>query len=141
MSATSHAVTEVTCARCEGTGYLNRARDYDDPCPDCHATGKRPIRPERRFRVLWQASRKETVALDAAGCPRDVPWSLLAPHEAQALRNHDQTLRQLNERGGLGVAEMVAVIDGKSWSSIRGISDVALVPRLLELIAQHEARR
>jgi hypothetical protein len=31
--------------------------------------------------------------------PLTVPWDFLAPHEAQAQRNHSQTLKRLAERG------------------------------------------
>jgi hypothetical protein len=47
--------------------------------------------------------------------PRSVSWSLLAPHEPQAIKNHDQTLERLAQRGGLGVTEMIAVIEGLPW--------------------------
>jgi hypothetical protein len=30
-----------------------------------------------------------------------IPWEMIAPHEAQALLNHDQTLHCLAERCGL----------------------------------------
>jgi len=48
--------------------------------------------------------------------PRDnrlpsIPWELIAPHEAQAQRNHGgQTLQRLAERGGLCPLEAVAVL-------------------------------
>lgn len=40
-----------------------------------------------------------------------VPWSVIAPHEAQAQRNHGgQTLERLAERGGLCAKEALAVL-------------------------------
>lgn len=43
--------------------------------------------------------------------PVSVPWDLIAPHEAQAMRNHgNQTLRRLAQRGGLDPVEMYAVL-------------------------------
>jgi hypothetical protein len=53
------------------------------------------------------------------GCPKSVPWALLAPHEAQAKRNHDQTLERLAQRGGLAAQEMVDIIAGNGWSTTR----------------------
>lgn len=44
------------------------------------------------------------------GCPGSVPWAMVAPHEAQALRNHAQSLERLHERGGLGLLELAAVL-------------------------------
>jgi len=49
-----------------------------------------------------------------------VPWEFVAPHEAQARRNHDQTLRRLAERGGLSAKEMLAVVTGRNWLQIHG---------------------
>lgn len=45
-----------------------------------------------------------------------IPWELIAPHEAQALRNHGgQTLRRLAERGGLDAMEAVAVLEDMDY--------------------------
>src|SRR5687767_7547140 len=43
--------------------------------------------------------------------PRSVPWSLLLPYESRAIRNHDQSLRRLAERGGLSPCEMVCILE------------------------------
>jgi hypothetical protein len=48
-----------------------------------------------------------------------VPWSLLAPHEAQAVRNHSQSLERLAQRGGLSACEALAVIEGRKWGDIK----------------------
>lgn len=48
--------------------------------------------------------------------PTMLPWSLMLPHEAQAMRNHGgQTLDRLAERGGLGPSEAVAVLCDREW--------------------------
>jgi hypothetical protein len=48
--------------------------------------------------------------------PRSIPWRLLAPHEAQAKRNHGgQDLETLARRGGLDPVEMIAVLDDLPW--------------------------
>lgn len=47
--------------------------------------------------------------------PKSVPWSFVAPHEAQARQNHDQTLERLAERGGLDPKELHSVVHGLSW--------------------------
>lgn len=44
-----------------------------------------------------------------------IPWSVIAPHQAQARANHGQTLEALASRGGLGVVEMVAVLEDKRF--------------------------
>jgi hypothetical protein len=47
--------------------------------------------------------------------PTSVPWSIVEPHESQAMKNHGQTLKRLADRGGLGWTELSDVIEGKSW--------------------------
>jgi hypothetical protein len=43
-----------------------------------------------------------------------IPWEMIEPCEAQAKRNHDQSLERLAERGGLGASEAVCVLNGQS---------------------------
>jgi hypothetical protein len=51
--------------------------------------------------------------------PRSVPWSFVAPHERQAVRNHGQTLERLAQRQGLCWVELWHVINGKDWDYSR----------------------
>lgn len=44
-----------------------------------------------------------------------MPWSMIAPHERQAQRNHSQTLKRLAERGGLSACEALAILDDRDW--------------------------
>lgn len=46
---------------------------------------------------------------------RTIPWSLIAPYELAARKNHHQSLERLAERGGLDPAEAVAVFEGRPW--------------------------
>ena len=48
-----------------------------------------------------------------------IPWSVIAPHEAQCKRNHGQSLKRLAERGGLGAAEAYCVVKGLSLDAFR----------------------
>lgn len=84
----------------------------------------------RRFPVLWgPLSDEERQQYIVLGCPHTVAWELVAPHEAQALKNHDQTLERLAERGGLSPAEMMLVLDDKEWSGLP-VNDIAAIPLL-----------
>lgn len=44
-----------------------------------------------------------------------VPRSVMAPHEAQAQRNHEQSLARLAQRGGLGCSEAWRVVNDLTW--------------------------
>lgn len=83
-----------------------------------------------KFPVLILLSR-ETEHLS---CPRDVPWSLLAPHEVWALRNHGQNLKTLADRGGLAPDEMLAVIEHRRW---RPMPMSVAIAQLMKLVSDH----
>jgi len=65
-----------------------------------------PLAPPATFPVLLSPRLRR----EYPGCPRAVPWALVGPHEAQAARNHHQSLRQLAARGGLDPLELLAVV-------------------------------
>ena len=49
-----------------------------------------------------------------------IPWEMIAPHEWQAKKNHDQSLDVLASRGGLGPEEALCVLHGLCWSDGKG---------------------
>ena len=82
---------------------------------------------ERMFPVLHDYRRKNDE-------PRKIPWTVIAPHEAQAQNNHYQTLERLAERGGLSWCEMLAVLEDRKYQ--RMDTDEAK-ERVLELVQAH----
>lgn len=85
----------------------------------------------KMFPILkpWRESEKNL--LKALGCPDSVPWEKLEPHEAQAQRNHSQSLKRLAERGGLSACEAIAVLEDRPWH--RMPDQLKMVLRLIEL--------
>lgn len=75
---------------------------------------------------------------DLGEAPISVPWSLLAPHEEQAHKNHGQTLHRLAERGGLTFCEMVAIIENVHWRETFKLSAIDALKRLKKHLAEHE---
>jgi len=74
------------------------------------------------FPILWPTN---------SGAPASIPWSVIAPHEKQALKNHGgQSLKRLAERGGLSPCKAVAVLEDRAWLRM---PHEAAVARLLEL--------
>ena len=47
----------------------------------------------------------------------EIPFAMLVPHEAQALKNHSQSLNRLAERGGLAHSEAIDILEGRKWGS------------------------
>ena len=61
-----------------------------------------------------------------------LPMEAFEPHDEQAYKNHDQSLRRLQERGGLSVCEAVAILENRSW---RRMTTGDALKRLAELMA------
>lgn len=65
---------------------------------------------------------------------RSIPWDSIAPHEAQAQKNHGQTLGCLARRGGLSAREAFAVMSGRCWSTCREMTISEAEAGLLKLV-------
>jgi hypothetical protein len=85
----------------------------------------------RRFPIMIQHYSKSYEVLRRG--PGSIPWPMIAPHEARAKKNHDQTLERLAERGGLDAYEAVWVLTDQPWSSSGDITDQQAVDQLWEL--------
>lgn len=48
----------------------------------------------------------------------NLPWDVIAPHEAQAQRNHSQSLKQIKSRGGLSVKEAACIVSDEPYRNI-----------------------
>lgn len=44
-----------------------------------------------------------------------IPWAMIEPHEQQALDFHGQSLKRLDERGGLAPSEALCVLDDVNY--------------------------
>jgi hypothetical protein len=69
------------------------------------------------FKVLYGSELRE-MRKRYGDLPDYIPWGIVAPHEKQAIRNHDQTLEVLNERGGLDPRELYAIVHSMSWRDV-----------------------
>lgn len=48
---------------------------------------------------------------------KSMPMAML--NDAQAMRNHGQSLNRLAERGGLASSEALAIMDGRGWGDVK----------------------
>lgn len=71
----------------------------------------------------------------------NVPWDLIAQHEPQAISNHDQDLSALARRGGLDLAEILAVIENRPYRVVPVFDAVELVKRHIREFANRGAKR
>lgn len=47
---------------------------------------------------------------------KSIPWDLISPYEKRALINHNQTLEQLHNRGGLSSQEIFCIVNNLPFS-------------------------
>jgi hypothetical protein len=62
-----------------------------------------------------------------------IPWTMIAPYEDQAQRNHSQSLERLAERGGLSPFEAVRVLQCRScsdWNTINKEKELATLEEM-----------
>lgn len=45
----------------------------------------------------------------------EIPWKMISPHAARALKNHGQSLSRLADRGGLSAKEALCIIEDRNW--------------------------
>lgn len=92
---------------------------------------------ERRFPILRSSTDKRL----NPDYPSSVPWSVVAPHERQALRNHGgQSLETLARRGGLSYLEMMCVLEDREleWHDDWTEANKRAVAFLIRLLASLE---
>lgn len=56
-----------------------------------------------------------------------IPWYIMRPHERQCRRNHDQSLAEIESRGGFDMTEAYYILTDQDW------------PRRLDFIGHEEA--
>lgn len=49
----------------------------------------------------------------------EIPFAMIAPYEAQAQKNHGQSLERLAQRGGLATCEAIDIIEGRPWNTAK----------------------
>ncbi len=59
-----------------------------------------------------------------------INWDIVAPHESQAIKNHDQSLEALAYRGGLSLCELAAVLEDRPWRKMDTMEALAAVKKV-----------
>lgn len=70
------------------------------------------------------------------GIPSEIPWAIVANYGESAMRNHDQTLERLAERGGLSPCELIAVLEQRQW---RKMTPDEVRSTLLPILSAHNS--
>lgn len=91
--------------------YVSDADDFHE-----HLAALRAGKRSDAMRMMRQAKSE---------CPRYIRMDAL--NEEWAYRNHGQTLKRLNERGGLSPCEAAAIIECRDWHKMDIAAAVAVV--------------
>lgn len=88
----------------------------DTPWLDWLLLSKRPENIKR----MWQPRNmvNDYPILEKSPTMLAFPYELLRQHEAQALKNHTQSLARLKERGGLAASEVLAIMEDREWYKV-----------------------
>lgn len=108
-------------------GRIPRTEQISERAPD-----------DKRFPVLYQG--RALLDVHRPDDPDSIPWSLIEPHRKRAMRNHDQTLERLAERGGLSPKEIMCVLEDRDWF-FNPETETQALARLRELLKQQETKR
>lgn len=87
----------------------------------------------KMFPILAPMHINDERKVEAAGFRslRSIPWDMIASHEAQAERNHGQTLSELAGRCGLSACEALAVIEDRPWSQMPIVESYTKLDKLV----------
>jgi len=70
-----------------------------------------------------------------------IPWDMIAPHNAQSLENHQQSITRIAERGGFSRCEAIAVLEDRKWSKMTECdADTKLKRMVAEYLEAADAR-
>ena len=62
---------------------------------------------------------RSTMPIMGATIVSEIPFALIAPHDAQARSNHGgQNLDKLASRGGLSACEALAILENRRWHAM-----------------------
>lgn len=68
--------------------------------------------------------------------PQSIPYWIVEQHEAQAKRNHGQTVLRLKERKGCGWRELLAILTDRHYQDVPVMSDSAAMVEVVSIVGK-----
>lgn len=68
--------------------------------------------------------------------PQSIPFWIVEAHERQARSNHDQSVQRLDDRGGCGWRELLAILTDRSFWDVPVMSDSAAMVEVVSLVGK-----
>ena len=96
---------------------MNLEDDWHDLDGRHISRGPKPKQPTAPEQMTAEERQQFPIMIDSWKRAH-LPWELFEPHEAQAQRNHYQSLTRLAERGGLSPAEALAVLEDRKFQDM-----------------------
>jgi len=98
---------------------IERLAQAEAQVTDLQAALQKLSREKDELRKLLDSQLEKTKQIKVLDADLAIPYSWIKPYEARAIKNHSQSLDQLNARGGLTILEIYAVINDLSNSAAR----------------------
>ena len=73
---------------------------------------------------------------DLPFAPQSIPYWIVEQHEAQARRNHYQTVQRLKERQGCSWRELLAILTDRSYQDVPALSNSAAMVEVVSLVGK-----
>ncbi|MFM0405277.1 hypothetical protein [Paraburkholderia dipogonis] len=68
--------------------------------------------------------------------PQSIPYWIVEQHEAQARRNHYQTVQRLKERQGCSWRELLAILTDRRYQDVPAMSNSAAMVEVVSLVGK-----
>ena len=68
--------------------------------------------------------------------PQSIPFWIVEQHEAQAKRNHRQTVQRLKERQGCSWRELLAILTNRAFQDVPVMSDSAAMVEVVSIVGK-----
>jgi len=68
--------------------------------------------------------------------PPSIPYWIVEQHEAQAKRNHSQTIQRLKERQGCSWRELLAILTNRSYRDVPIMSNSAAMVEVVSIVGK-----
>ncbi|MFM0226139.1 hypothetical protein [Paraburkholderia dipogonis] len=68
--------------------------------------------------------------------PQSIPYWIVEQHEAQAKRNHYQTVQRLKERHGCSWLELLAILTDRPYQDVQAMSHSAAMVEVVSIVGK-----
>ena len=92
--------------------------------------------PYAGFPAFWMFTNRFPRITQSRTATPSIPSWIVERHEAQALRNHSQTVQRLKERQGCSWRELLAILTDRRFQDVSVMSNSAAMVEVVSIVAK-----